>query len=67
MSAMLDLGPHAAFILWAYGIAAVMLIALIGWIVADHRRQLRRLSQLEAAGVTRRSSKKRAPAAVKQA
>jgi heme exporter protein D len=59
MSALIDLGPHAAFILWAYGIAAAVLAGLIGWIVTDYRRQLRRLAQLEAAGITRRSSRKR--------
>ncbi len=67
MSAMIDLGPHAAFILWAYGIAAGVLACLIGWIVADYRRQLRRLAQLEAAGITRRSSRIRARSKVTQA
>jgi hypothetical protein len=29
---------------------------LIGWIVADHRAQLRTLAELEQQGVTRRSA-----------
>jgi heme exporter protein D len=50
----LDLGPHAAFIESAYAIAVAILAALIFWIVADHRRQTRRLADLEARGKTRR-------------
>ena len=67
MVAALDLGPHVAFIMWAYGIAAAVLIALIGWIVGDYRHQLRRLAELEAAGITRRSKRKRAGVAAKRA
>jgi heme exporter protein D len=52
---MIDLGPHAVFIVWAYvGVAAAM-IALIGWTVLDARRVEKRLADLEAQGVRRRS------------
>jgi heme exporter protein D len=51
----LDLGPHAGFIETAYAIAIVILAALILWIVADHRRQARRLADLEADGKSRRA------------
>jgi heme exporter protein D len=53
----LDLGPHAAFIESAYAIAVVILAALIFWVVADHRRQTRRLVELEARGQVRRSER----------
>ena len=53
----LDLGPHAAFIESAYLIAIVILAALVLWVVADHRRQARRLADLEARGQVRRSER----------
>ena len=52
-----DLGPHAAFIVSAYGFAILIIGAMIGWIMVDHRRQMRRLAELEARGVTRRSER----------
>jgi heme exporter protein D len=53
----MDLGPHAAFIESAYGIATVIVAGLILWVVVDHRRQLRRLAELEARGLVRRSER----------
>jgi heme exporter protein D len=53
----MDLGPHAAFIVSAYGFAALIVTAMIAWIVVDHRRQTRSLADLEARGVTRRSER----------
>jgi heme exporter protein D len=53
---MIDLGPHAGFIVAAYAIACAVVAGLIAWIVADHRAQLRILDDLERAGVTRRSA-----------
>jgi heme exporter protein D len=50
-----NLGPHAAFIVAAYGVAALVVGALVAWIVIDYRIQKRRLADLEARGVTRRS------------
>jgi heme exporter protein D len=52
----MNLGPYAGFIIAAYAAAFVVISALIGWIVADHRAQRRTLADLEARGITRRSS-----------
>jgi heme exporter protein D len=46
----LDLGPHAAFIETAYGIAILIVGGIILWVIADHRRQTRHLADLEARG-----------------
>ena len=53
---MIELGPHAGFIVAAYAIALAVVAFLIAWIVADHRAQLRILDDLERTGVTRRSA-----------
>jgi heme exporter protein D len=50
-----NLGPYADFILAAYAVAAVIICALIAWVLLDHRAQRRKLADLEARGVTRRS------------
>jgi heme exporter protein D len=55
MELNMDLGPHAAFIVIAYGLATLIVAGMIVWIVTDHRRQTRSLADLEARGVTRRS------------
>ena len=52
----MSLGPHAAYIIAAYGITFGVIAALIAWVVADHRRQRRILADLERRGVTRRSA-----------
>lgn len=52
----MSLGPHAPFIIAAYGLALGVIVALIAWIIADHRRQRRTLADLERRGVTRRSA-----------
>jgi heme exporter protein D len=54
---MLDLGPHAAFILWAYAITFAVLGGLIAWVVADARRQKQLIADLETRGITRRASR----------
>ena len=54
----MDLGPYAGFILAAYGMAVAVVTALIVWVIADHRAQVRVLADLEARGVTRRSAQK---------
>lgn len=56
--AMLDamLGEHAAFILAAYAGAALVLGALVAWIVLDGRTLRRSLGEMEARGVRRRSA-----------
>ena len=52
---MIDLGKHAVFIWASYGIVAAVLAILIGWLIGDGLRLKRRLGELEAQGVTRRS------------
>ena len=51
-----DLGPHASFIWSAYGTVALVIGALIAWLVVDGREQERRLAALAARGVKRRST-----------
>lgn len=52
----LDLGPHASFIWSAYGVVTLVIGALVVWLIADGREQERRLADLAARGVKRRSS-----------
>jgi heme exporter protein D len=51
-----NLGPYAGFIIAAYAVALAVVAGLIGWIIADHRAQMRTLHDLEARGMARRSS-----------
>ena len=53
----MDLGPHAAFIWAAYGAVALVLAALVAWLVLDGQRQQRLIDELEARGVRRRSQR----------
>ena len=53
----MDLGPHAAFIVGAYAVALVIMVAMITWIWLDHRQQAKTLADLEARGVKRRSQR----------
>lgn len=46
----MNLGAHASFIVAAYGVAVLVVAALIVWIVADHRMQRRSLAELERRG-----------------
>jgi heme exporter protein D len=55
---MIDLGPHAWFIVTAYGAAALFVVAMIAWVTIDFLRQTRTLAALEARGVTRRSEQR---------
>jgi heme exporter protein D len=50
------LGPYAGFIVAAYAAALAVVGTLIGWIIADYRAQKRALDDMEARGVSRRSS-----------
>ena len=52
---MIDLGPHADFIIWAYAGVTLAVFALIAWLVTDGRRVEKRLAELEAQGARRRS------------
>ena len=51
----MDLGPHAVFIVVAYVAAALVVIGLIAWVLADYEAQRRLLADLETRGVSRRS------------
>lgn len=51
----MSLGPHASFIIAAYIVTAIVVVALIAWIVADYMAQRRILGELDARGVRRRS------------
>jgi heme exporter protein D len=52
----MDLGPHAAFIWISYAAVAVVVTALIVWLIADGRKQAGDLEALERRGIRRRSS-----------
>jgi heme exporter protein D len=51
----MSLGPYATFIITSYLVVLVVVVLLIASIATDYRRQKRRLSDLEAKGLTRRS------------
>ena len=53
---MIDLGPHATYIVWAYLGVALLLGGLIAWVAWDARRVKARLNTLEARGIRRRSA-----------
>ncbi len=53
----MNLGPHAFFIVSAYAAAALIVTAMITWVLIDYRRQARALAELEARGITRRSER----------
>ena len=53
----MNLGPHAAFIWASYAAVAIVLVALVAWLLWDGRRQRQLLEDLEARGVRRRSQR----------
>ena len=53
----MNLGPHASFIVAAYAMVIVVVAAMIGWVIADYRRQRATLADLERSGVSRRSAR----------
>jgi heme exporter protein D len=57
----INLGPHAAFILAAYGVTLLVVLVLIAWVALDYRSQRRRVAELESQGVTRRSVQAKNP------
>ena len=54
----MDLGPHAAFIWLAYAAAGLVIAALGAWLLVDGAAQARRLAELDAQGVRRRSDRR---------
>ena len=55
----MDLGPHAGFIVAAYAAAAIIVSALVLWVVSDYRRLERSIAELEVRSTKQRSAKKR--------
>ena len=55
----MGLGPHAAFIIAAYSVSALILALLIGWILTENRSLKRTLADFEARGITRRSDERK--------
>ena len=53
----MSLGPYASFILIAYLLALAVVLTMVGWIAIDYRSQTRRLRELDANGVVRRSGR----------
>ena len=53
---MIDLGPHASFIISAYLGVALVTLGLIVATIADAHRQKSRLKALEAMGIRRQSA-----------
>lgn len=53
----MDLGPHAVFIWASYAAVAIVLAALVAWLMLDGAKQRRQLAALEARGVKRRSAR----------
>jgi heme exporter protein D len=54
---MTEVATHTGFILAAYLATAIVLAAVVGWIVIDGRSLRRKLAELEARGIRRRSAK----------
>lgn len=48
--------PHPVFVAAAYGVSALVIAALVGWILADQAARRRELADLEKRGVRRRSA-----------
>ena len=53
----MNLGPHADFIIASYALTAVVVAAMIAWVLFDYAAQRRVLGELEERGVTRRSQR----------
>ncbi len=52
---MIDLGPHAVYIVSAYAGVAIVTFGLIAWVLLNSKKQQSRLADLDARGVKRRS------------
>jgi len=53
---MIDLGPHAVFIIWAYVGVAIGVLGLVAYAVLEARRVAARLKDLDNRGIRRRSA-----------
>ena len=52
---MIDLGPHAVFIISSYVGVTLVVALLIFWVAYSSKAQKRRLQDLDARGIRRRS------------
>ena len=57
---MIEGSAHAGFIIAAYALAILVLAGMIAWIMLDGRAQRRRIADLEARGIRRRSAGRKA-------
>ena len=55
---MIEPGAHEGFIVAAYAVTVVVLLGMVVWIILDGRAQKRRIAELEARGIRRRSARK---------
>ncbi len=53
---MPEISYHGGFIIAAYAVTILVLAGILLWIVLDGRAQKRRLAELEARGIRRRSA-----------
>jgi heme exporter protein CcmD len=53
---MIELGPYADYILWAYAGVSLLVGGLIAWVAYDARRVAAKLKSLEEGGIRRRSA-----------
>jgi heme exporter protein D len=51
---------HALYVAAAYGLSAIVLVLLIGWLFLDDMLRRRELADLEEQGVRRRSERRKA-------
>jgi len=58
---VINLGPHADFIVAAYAVTVLVVAGLIAWVALDYAAQRRILGELEQRGVRRRSRRKDQP------
>ena len=54
---MFGMTPHGLYVTAAYGISAIAIAGLIGWVLFDQRARRREIAALEASGLRRRSDK----------
>ena len=54
-------GNYTGFILASYGVSIATILMLVLWVVMDGRIQARKLAELEARGIHRRSDRKKNP------
>lgn len=52
---MINLGPHADFIVASYAVTVFVVAVLVAWVTLDYSGLRRILGDLEERGVTRRS------------